>query len=68
VPHLLYEAGGHPLSLFVLEGEAREPGDVTAFGHRSRIWSRGPTTFVLVSPTSAGELTQAVSYVRQEAH
>ena len=27
-----------------------EPADVTTFGHRSRIWSRGPTTFVLVSP------------------
>ena len=68
VPHLMYEAGGHPLSLFVLEGVARQPGDVTTFGQRSRIWSRGPTTFVLVSPASAGELTQAVSYVRQEAH
>lgn len=68
IPHLLYEASGHPLSLFVLEGVMREPGDVTAFGHRSRIWSRGPTTFVLVSPTSAGDLSQAVSYVREEAH
>jgi len=68
VPHLLYDAGGHALSLFVLEGVAREPADVTTFGHRSRIWSRGPTTFVLVSPASAGDLTQAVSYVRREAH
>jgi anti-sigma factor RsiW len=68
VPHLLYEAGGYPLSLFVLEGVARDPGDITTFGHRSRIWSRGPTTFVLVSPTSAGDLSQAVSYVQQEAH
>jgi anti-sigma factor RsiW len=68
IPHLLYEVSGQPLSLFVLEGEMRKPGDVTAFGHRSRIWTRGPTTFVLVSPTSAGDLSQAVSYVRQEAH
>ena len=68
IPHLLYEAGGQPLSLYVLEGVAREPGDITTFGHRSRIWSRGPTTFVLVSPTSAGDLPQAVSYVQQEAH
>ena len=68
IPHLLYEARGHPLSLFVLEGVMRMPGDLTTFGHRSRIWSRGPTTFVLVSPTSAGDLSQAVSYVRQEAH
>jgi hypothetical protein len=68
IPHLLYEASGQPLSLFVLEGVTREPADVTTFGHRSRIWSRGPTTFVLVSPTSAGDLDRAVSYVRQEAH
>ena len=68
VPHLLYDAGGQSLSLFVLEGVTRQAADVTTFGHRSRIWSRGATTFVLVSPASAGELTQAVSYVRHEAH
>jgi anti-sigma factor RsiW len=68
VPHLLYDAGGQPLSLFVLEGVMREAADVTTFGHRSRIWSRGPTTFVLVSPAGAGELARAVSYVRREAH
>ncbi|HEY6362135.1 MAG TPA: zf-HC2 domain-containing protein [Vicinamibacterales bacterium] len=67
VPHLLYDADGHPLSLFVIEGVARPDADVTTFGHRSRIWSRGPTTFVLVSPASAGDLTRAVSYVRQAA-
>jgi anti-sigma factor RsiW len=68
VPHLLYEADGHAVSLFVLGGVTREAADVTAFGHRSRIWSRGSTTFVLVSPAEAGELAQAVSYVRSEAH
>lgn len=68
VPHLLYEAEGQELSLFVLEGEVREAADVTTFGHRARIWSRGPTTFVLVSPASAGELSQAAAYVREEAH
>jgi len=68
VPHLMYDVGGYPLSLFVLEGVARDADDMTTFGHRSRIWSRGTTTFVLVSPASAGDLSQAVSYVRQEAH
>jgi anti-sigma factor RsiW len=68
VPHLLYEATGHPLSLYILEGVARPGGEVTAFGHRARIWSRGATTFVLLSPASAGELAPAVAYVRQEAH
>jgi hypothetical protein len=40
---------------------------VTAFGHRSRIWSRGDNTFVLVSPADAGELESVMAYVRQEA-
>jgi anti-sigma factor RsiW len=68
IPHLLYEAGGQPLSLYIFEGVSRQPGDLTTLGHRARIWTRGATTFVLVSEASAGDLTQAVSYVRQEAH
>ena len=68
VPHLLYTANGHEMSLYVLEGVQRAEGDVTTLGHRSRIWSRGPTTFVLVSPADAGDLTQALAYVKQEAH
>jgi hypothetical protein len=58
----LYESGGHEVSLFVLAGETVGAADVTTFGHRSRIWSRGPTTFVLISPASAGEMPQVVSY------
>jgi anti-sigma factor RsiW len=68
VPHLLYDANGQALSLFVLEGVTREAADVTTFGHQSRIWSRGPTTFVLVSPASGGDLTPAVAYLRRQAH
>jgi hypothetical protein len=68
VPHLLYEAGGQELSLYVFEGTARPGGEVTSFGHRTRIWTKGPTTFALVAPDSAGDLTRAVSYVQQEAH
>jgi anti-sigma factor RsiW len=68
VPHLLYDASGQELSLYVFEGVTRPEGEVTTMGHRSRIWTRGATTFVLVSPESAGSLEQAVAYVRQEAH
>ena len=68
VPHLLYRVNGEPVSLYLLEGVTRSDADVTAFGHRSRIWSRGANSFVLVSPARAGELPQMLAYVRQEAH
>ena len=67
IPHVLYRANGEDLSLFVIEGVARPPADVTAFGHRSRIWTRGDTTFVLVSSSSAGNLDAAARYLMQEA-
>jgi anti-sigma factor RsiW len=68
VPHLMYDVNGQEMSLYVLEGTQREPADITAFGLRARIWSRGPSTFVLVSSASAGDLTRAIAYVQQEAH
>ena len=68
VPHVLYRVNGEPVSLYMLEGVMRSDADVTAFGHRSRIWSRGPNSFVLVSPAGAGELAEMMAYVRQEAH
>jgi len=68
VPHVMYRISGQDVSLYMLEGVAREPADVTSLGHRSRIWSRGDRTYVLVSPESAGELTAAAQYVMQEAH
>jgi anti-sigma factor RsiW len=67
IPHVLYRANGEDLSLFVIEGVARRPADVTAFGHRSRIWTRGDTTFVLVSATSGANLDAAARYLMQEA-
>lgn len=67
MPHLLYDVDGQHVSLFVLEGETREPADITSFGLRSRIWSRGASTFVLVSPAAAGDLSEAFDYLRQEA-
>jgi anti-sigma factor RsiW len=68
IPHVMYRVNGEDLSLFVLTGVARNDSDVTALGHRSRMWSRGGTTYVLVAPTAAGELTDAVRYIMSEAH
>lgn len=67
IPHLLYRANGEDLSLFVIDGVTRSPADVTAFGHRSRIWTRGATTFVLVSSAAAGKLDAVARYLMQEA-
>lgn len=68
IPHVMYRVNGQDLSLFVLDGVARSDADVTAFGHRSHIWSRGGTTYVLVGPAGAGDLTSAVRYIMREAH
>jgi anti-sigma factor (TIGR02949 family) len=68
VPHLLYHVNGEDVSLYVLEGVTRRAADVIAFGHRSRIWTRGDTTFVLVSSASAGnQLEAAAAYLMREA-
>jgi anti-sigma factor RsiW len=68
IPHVMYRVHGQPVSLYMLEGVQRPPAEVMALGHRSRIWSRGATTYVLVSSASAGDLTRAARYVMQEAH
>jgi anti-sigma factor RsiW len=68
IPHVMYRVNGQDVSLFMLDGVARSDADVTAFGHRSRIWSRGGTTYVLVGPAGAGDLTSAVRYIMSEAH
>jgi hypothetical protein len=68
VPHLMYQANGQDVSLFILEGETRAPAEVDTFGHHARIWSRGGNTFVLVSPAAGAQVAHAVRYVEQEAH
>lgn len=67
IPHVLYRVHGRDVSLFMLDGVARAAADVTAFGHRSHIWTRGGTTFVLVTPASGGNLAGALQYVMREA-
>jgi len=68
VPHLMYEANGQDMSLFVLEGESRAPAELTAFGHHTRIWSRGGNTFVLITPADDNSVAAATQYVAAEAH
>lgn len=67
MPHLMYRANGHEVSLFILEGESRPASDVVRFGHRTRIWSRANTTFVLVSDASAQDVSGALEYVVDRA-
>jgi anti-sigma factor (TIGR02949 family) len=63
VPHLMYEANGKDISLFVLEGETRAPAELSTFGHHARIWSRGGNTFVLITPDADAPTEAAARYV-----
>jgi anti-sigma factor RsiW len=67
IPHLMYQAHGQNVSLFILEGVTRPGADITTLGHRARIWTRGRNTYVLVSSAAAGTLTDVVDYVQREA-
>ena len=64
IPHVMYRIGGENVSLFVLDGESRRDAELTTLGHRSRIWSEGATTYVLVSSRSGVDLERAARYVR----
>jgi anti-sigma factor RsiW len=67
IPHLMYRVHGQDVSLFVLEGTSRPAADLVALGHRSQVWSREGTTFVMVSPVNAGGMARAARYVMGEA-
>jgi anti-sigma factor (TIGR02949 family) len=67
IPHLMYEANGHDISLFVLEGETRAPAELDAFGHHTRIWSRGGNTFVLITQGPEQSVAKAAEYVSDQA-
>ena len=69
IPHVMYRAAnGQDLSLFVLNGVTRTPSDLVTFGHRSQIWTKNNTTFVLVGPTDeSGRLADATRYMMKEA-
>lgn len=68
VPHVMYRANGQDMSLFVLNGVTRKPSDLVTFGHRSQIWTKNNTTFVLVSPPDENvRLAAATRYMMREA-
>ena len=68
IPHVMYRANGQDLSLFVMNGVTRSPADLVTFGHRSQIWTKNNTTFVLVSPSEeSGRLADATRYMMKEA-
>jgi hypothetical protein len=68
IPHVMYRANGQDLSLFVLNDVTRDARDLVTFGHRSQIWTRGNTTFVLVSPAEKSDrLAEATQYMMKEA-
>ena len=68
IPHVMYRSNGEDLSLFVLNGVTRNASDLVTFGYRSQIWTRGNTTFVLVSPPEKNDrLAEATQYMMKEA-
>jgi hypothetical protein len=68
IPHVLYRVNGQDMSLFVLNGVTRKPSDLVTFGHRSQIWTKNNTTFVLVSPPDENDrLADATRYMMKEA-
>jgi anti-sigma factor RsiW len=68
IPHVMYRANGQDLSLFVLNGVTRKASDLVTFGHRSQVWTKNNTTFVLVGPADGSEgLTDATRYMMKEA-
>lgn len=67
IPHVMYRAHGQEMSLFVLAGETRKAADLVALDHRSSMWARDGTTFVLVLPVEDSAMMDAIGYVRREA-
>jgi hypothetical protein len=71
--HVMYEQGGTPLSLFVLDSGgslgriARGPGDlaeVEALGHKAILWTTGAATYVVVG--RGASLMSTASWMRAE--
>jgi anti-sigma factor RsiW len=66
IPHMMYMLNGEALSLFVLPGERRQDAVLDTLGHRSRIWSDGESTYVLVAPRNTDTLDEAERYLMQQ--
>jgi anti-sigma factor RsiW len=67
VPHVMYRANGQDMSLYRLNGVSRDRADVVTLGYRSRMWSGGDATYVLVSRDGAPGVAAAAAYVMQRA-
>jgi anti-sigma factor RsiW len=69
MPHVMYRTtSAAPVSLFKLDGVVRGDAEVTTMGHRCTIWSRGGSTYVLVTSDSpSAETARVAKYVRREA-
>jgi anti-sigma factor RsiW len=67
IPHVMYRVRGQDVSLFVLAGEARRAANLVTLDHRSSMWARDGTTFVLVLPDDDRGLVDAIGYLRREA-
>jgi anti-sigma factor RsiW len=67
IPHVMYRAKGQDVSLYMLEGVSRDDADVLTLGHRSLIWTRGATTYVLVHDQDAEDMQAVEGYVMREA-
>src|SRR5205085_1267092 len=63
-----HRVDGQDVSLYMLEGVQRPPAEVMALGHRTRIWSHGATTYVMVSSARPRDFARVAQYVMQEAH
>jgi anti-sigma factor RsiW len=64
VAHILYRHDGHPLSLFVVPRHAYPPRALTLLGHRTRIWSHGGSTYVLVASAPESTMERVSRYIR----
>jgi anti-sigma factor RsiW len=56
--HAMYRVNGRPLSLYIIPGANRERASTDVFGHDAFIWSKGDTTYVLVSREPGPALDQ----------
>jgi anti-sigma factor RsiW len=62
VAHVLYRHGGRALSLFVMPATARPAARVALAGYVARIWSSGPSTFVLLGDEPDGAMRAVAAY------
>jgi anti-sigma factor RsiW len=67
LPHVMYRAKGRDVSLYMLAGVSRDDAAVLTLGHRSLIWTRGGTTYVLVHDQDVADMRAIEQYVRREA-